>query len=83
MACEPHVASSQDYDELTEQALSMRDELVYTRHELRAFKVVHRSTAGKLRRRLGRKTDRLKAVESKLGNDPDRSVEEVWREDSQ
>jgi len=66
------VYPDEDYDELTEQALSMRDELVYTRHELRAFKVVHRSTAGKLRRRLGRKTDRLKAVESKLGNDPDK-----------
>jgi len=45
---------------------------VTTRQELRAFRAVHRSSAGKLRRRLGRKTEKLAKMEERIGNDPEK-----------
>jgi len=62
----------EDFDDVTEDALRLREDLVTCRHELRAFRAVHRSTAGKLRRRLTRKTEKLSSIESRLGNDPDK-----------
>merc|ERR1711907_610301 len=40
-------------------------------HELRALRVVHRSSSGKLKRRLARKTERLETLESRI-EDPDK-----------
>lgn len=65
--------AEEDFDaSMSEEALKMREDLMATRHELRAFHVVHRSSAGKLRRRLARKSEKLAKVEAKLGNDPDK-----------
>lgn len=57
---------------MSEAANNMRTDLMYTKAELRAFQMVHNSTAGKLRRRLARKTEKLQSVEVMLGNDPDK-----------
>lgn len=60
------------FSNLSADSQRLYDELLATRNELRAFRLVHRNSAGKLQRRLARKTEKLAKIDETLGNDPDK-----------
>eukprot|EP00658_Telonema_sp_P-2_P002574 TRINITY_DN10973_c0_g1_i2.p1 TRINITY_DN10973_c0_g1~~TRINITY_DN10973_c0_g1_i2.p1 ORF type:complete len:215 (+),score=78.52 TRINITY_DN10973_c0_g1_i2:657-1301(+) len=57
--------------DISQEANLVVSKLRASAHELRSFRMVHRSASGKLKRRLARKTEKLEKLESRL-EDPDK-----------
>lgn len=57
--------------EASEEANAVLSKLRIAAHELRSFKMVHRSSSGKLKKRLERKTEKLDKLEARM-EDPDK-----------
>merc|ERR1711865_490056 len=63
---EEDVEEEEDFAPTTSNANTMVSKSRCATHELRAFKAVHRSSAGKIKRRLERKTEKLDKLEARL-----------------